>query len=206
MSVAEPKKRLGFLPADAAVPESVQTDRLIVRPLRASDVEKDYDALMLSAPELRCWSESDWPAADFTLAENLVDLERHEREHLERRAFTYTVLDPSERRVAGCVYIVPVWDRAAELCDGWAHAACVGFWVRTSELAGDLDRHLLATLLRWLRSEWPLDGVLFTNAASEERQAIVLTEAGLERRPLSWSDGRTGWAFPATLRLLAASG
>ncbi len=191
-------KSVGFLPGGAAVPETVRTGRVVLRPLRTTDVETDYDAVRSSAPELRRWSESDWPADDFTLADDLADLEQHEREHVEQLAFTYTVLDPSERRCLGCVYIVPVCDAASGLCAGWTHAACVGFWVRASEIAADLDRHLLATLLRWFRTEWPFDGVLFTNATAEERQAMVLAEVGLERRPLRWPDGRSGWAFRAS--------
>ncbi len=197
MPISHPAKDVGFLPQSAAVPESIRTERLVLRPLRASDVENDFDAVMSSAPELRRWSESDWPADDFTVAGNFADLERHEREHAERLAFTYTVLDPSERRCLGCVYIVPVRDEARELCAGWTDAACVGFWVRASEMPADLDQHLLATLLRWFRTEWSFDGVLFTNAAAEERQARLLAEAGLRCRPLRSSDGRIGWASRA---------
>ncbi len=189
-----------FHPARAAMPEILQTPRVLVRPLRVADVDRDYDAVMASAPDLRRWSASDWPSDGFTRAENLADLERHERDHAERRAFTYTVVDPSGARCLGCVYMVPVWDAAAPLCAGWVHAACVGFWVRSSEIALGLEGHVLETLVHWLSTAWAFDGVLFTDVAGETRQAAVFAAAGLERLALHWPDGGLGWAFRVALR------
>jgi hypothetical protein len=186
---------MAFYTEGVSVPREKRTERLILRPLRASDAERDYDAVMSSAAELRRWSGSDWPSDGFTLAENLADLERHEREHECGEAFTYTVLAPDEERCLGCVYIVPVWAEAEALCGPAACAACVGFWVRASERANDLDRHLLAVLREWLGTEWPFDCVLFTNYAADTRQAALLAETDLSRLPLAWPDGRTGWAF-----------
>jgi RimJ/RimL family protein N-acetyltransferase len=185
----------GFFPEDAPVPEEKRTPRLVLRPLRATDVELDYDAVMSSTEELRRWSGSEWPADGFTLAENLADLERHEREHNERKAFTFTILNAEGTRCLGCVYIVPIWPEAVQLCEGAAHAAAVGFWVRTSELAGDLDRHLIAILCDWFRNEWAFDTILFTSNPQETRQAALLAEPGLVRSALTWPDGRPGWAF-----------
>jgi hypothetical protein len=185
-----------FYPANAQVPEEKRTDRLLVRPLRATDVELDYDAVMSSAEQLRRWSQSNWPADDFTLAENLDDLQRHEREHIERKAFTFTVLNLQGIRCLGCVYIMPVWPQVAQLCAGATYAADVGFWVRTAELANDLDKHLLATLREWFASAWAFDCVIFTISQQEARQAAVLSEAGLERRAaFTLPDGRACWAF-----------
>lgn len=190
-----------FYPARAPVPEEKRTPRLLLRPLRATDVELDYDAVMSSAEALRRWSGSEWPRDGFTLAENLADLERHEREHNERKAFTFTVVNPKETRCLGCVYLVPVWPEVDALCVGAAHAAAVDFWVRTSELAGDLDRHLLATALDWFGSEWAFDCILFTNHPQETRQAALFAEAGLVRSALTWPDGRPGWAFRLARRV-----
>jgi RimJ/RimL family protein N-acetyltransferase len=182
-------------PSSGSAPREMRTERLVLRPLRASDAERDYDAVMSSPAELRRCRGSDWPADDFTLAENLADLERHEREHERGEAFTYTVLAPDEIRCLGCVYIVPVWPEAVALCGAAVCAACVGFWVRSSEWASDLDRHLLTALRGWLGTEWSFDCVLFTNYVDDTRQAALLAEMGLSRFPLAWPDGRTGWAF-----------
>jgi RimJ/RimL family protein N-acetyltransferase len=185
-----------FYPADALVPVEKRTDRLLLRPMRATDVELDYDAVMSSAEQLRRWSQSSWPADDFTLAQNLEDLQRHEREHGERAAFTFTVLNPEAARCLGCVYIMPLGRQLAQLCVGAAQAANVAFWVRTAELTNDLDKHLLATLREWFKTEWAFDCVVYAIGQQDARQAALLKDAGLElRSTFALPDGRPCWAF-----------
>jgi len=185
-----------FYPANVPVPQEKRTSRLCLRPLRATDVELDYEAVMSSAGMLRRWSQSDWPADDFTLAENLADLQRHEREHLERKAFTFTVLNPQGTKCLGCVYIQPIRPEELPLCKGAAYAADVGFWVRTSELRSVLDQHLLDTVRDWLQSEWAFDCVLFTISQQETRQAALFEAAGLARRlACTLWDGRMCWVY-----------
>ncbi|MGH2620941.1 MAG: hypothetical protein ACRDHG_10290 [Anaerolineales bacterium] len=77
---------MDFYPVSAPVPQAMRTSRLLLRPLRATDVELDFDAVKSSAEMLRRWGQGGWPADDFTLAENLDDLQRHEHEHNEREA------------------------------------------------------------------------------------------------------------------------
>jgi len=185
-----------FYPPDAVVPAEKRTDRLLLRPLRVADVELDYAAVMSSAASLRRWSQSEWPADDFSLAENRSDLERHEREHLERKAFTFTVLDPLGARCLGCVYIMPLRSQEMPLGEGVTHPGRVTFWVRDSEQPGGLDRHLLATLREWLTAEWALGRVVFTISEKETRQAALLRENGLEvRSRYTLDDGRKCCAF-----------
>ena len=185
-----------FYPASAPVPEEMRTNRLLLRPLRATDAALDYEAVMSSAEQLRHWSQRGWPADDFTLAQNLGGLQGHEREHYAREAFTFTVLSPHGTRCLGCVYIMPLEGQAGPLCAGAAYPANVGFWVRTSEVANDLDRHLLATLREWLQTAWAFDGIVYTISQQEARQAALLSEAGLRRRAaFTLADGRPCWVF-----------
>jgi hypothetical protein len=185
-----------FYPANAPVPQEKRTSRLWLRPLRATDVELDYDAVMSSAAMLRRWRQRKWPADNFTLAENLADLERHEREHIAREAFTFTVLNPQGTRCLGCVYIMPILPDQVPLCQEAVYAADVGFWVRESELVNTLDEHLLVTLRDWFKAEWAFDCILFTIVQQETRQAALFAEAGLERRlACTLPDGRSCWVF-----------
>ena len=69
-----------FYPEIASIPERLMTDEVLVRPLRATDAEADFEALMSSQEMLREWDQSDWPSDDFTLEENRADLAEHERE------------------------------------------------------------------------------------------------------------------------------
>jgi hypothetical protein len=182
-----------FYPANAPIPDKKQTERLLLRPLRAADVDLDYDAVMTSAAMLRQWSQSSWPADDFTLAENLDDLQRHEREHIERKAFTYTVMEPDETRCLGCVYITPVWPQALQACEGATYAAGVGFWVRAAEISHDLDKHLLSTLLAWFAADWLFDCLAFSNSPQDERQTTIFHEANLRQRSAFTSPGGRHW-------------
>src|SRR5262249_33102868 len=142
-----------------------------LRPLRVTDAERDYAAVMASAEQLRAWSQASWPEDDFTLEQNREDLRRHEREHGERVAFTFTVLDPTGAECLGGVYFQPLRPEAASLGERSRHVASVSFWVRTEEVALDLDRHLLETLRAWLAESWRFDRVVFTVGQRNERQA-----------------------------------
>jgi hypothetical protein len=98
-------------------------------------VEPDYAAVMRDIPMLRDWSGQDWPTPEFTVAENLVDLERHHREQQEGVALTYSLL--LQGTVQGCIYVHP-WSQSLTTRDvtpmppfpcgerdavvrGWAH-------------------------------------------------------------------------------------
>jgi RimJ/RimL family protein N-acetyltransferase len=182
----------------APAPEGRRSDRVLLRPLRAGDVAADYEAVMSSPAMLRRWSQSDWPADDFTLAENLADLQRHEREHEEGVAFTFTVLDPEQTRCLGCVYLQPLRPEEAAWGAGARHAARVAFWVRESEIATGLDRHLLELMREWLRDSWSFDRVVFSASPDDVRQVRLLGEAGLAPLGmLTLADGRQLSGFVA---------
>ena len=89
------------------IPARLVTDGFSIRPLLATDVELDYAAVMESKEFLRKWDQSGWPADDFTLAGNLEDIQRHEREHNNRESFTFTVMNSTETECLGCIYIYP---------------------------------------------------------------------------------------------------
>lgn len=180
-----------FYPSEWPVPEEKRTSRLFLRPLRATDVDLDYAAVMSSTEQLRRWSQSTWPAEVFTRAENLADLERHEREHLERVAFTFTVLDPSGMRCLGCAYLTPLRPEVTPLFAGATHAANVAFWVRATDVANELDRHLLEMLREWLAEEWAFDRVAFTISEDDVRDEELFRDAGLVcEASVILSDGR----------------
>ncbi len=185
-----------FYPANTPVPAEKRTNRLWLRPLRATDVELDYDAVMSSREQLRRWSQTTWPVDEFTVAENLKDLERHEQEHDERVAFTFTVLNPEGTRCLGCVYITPLGEYAKDLYVNASYATRVGFWVRTSELVNGLDEHLLITLRNWFATEWPFDLVTFVVSQPNTQQIALLTQAGLKQQlAFEIKEGRPCWLY-----------
>lgn len=175
-----------FYPANAPVPELLQTDEFVVRPLRATDVELDYDAVVSSRAELWLRSGGEWPREGFTLEENLEDLVRHEREHLERVAFTYTVMKPDASECLGCVYLNPLdailrraGASAEQVAASGDYEVWTTFWVRQSRLDDNLDERLLAALIAWFKTEWAFRRVVFAARREQIRQLKLFSDAGL---------------------------
>jgi RimJ/RimL family protein N-acetyltransferase len=178
-----------FYPQDAPVPGELRTDEFLLRPLRATDCELDYDAVMSSADLLLVKSLGRWPRPGFTWDENLKDLQEHEADHLARRAFTFTVMNPDETECLGCAYLNPLRPAleshgasAAQLATVGDDEAGVHFWARASRLAGGLDARLFAALHGWLAREWAFRRVLFRANDGEARPLGIYEGAGL--RPI----------------------
>ncbi len=181
---------VAFYPYDLPVPTEWRTADLWLRVLRPDVTELDYAALMESRERLRLWSDSTWPADDFTLDENRQDLIEHEREWEAREAFAYTVLNTDGTRCEGCVYINPF--ATAMLRRGYDprgtgvafddDTAVVSFWVRDSALATDLDRQLLDGLREWLRDEWQFPQTSFRINDHQQHDRELFAAAGLVQR------------------------
>ncbi len=172
---------MAFNSDDFQAPEELRTDEIVLRPLRTSDAELDYEALMESKEFLRLWEQSSWPADDFTVDANRKDLHRHEREHIAGESFTYTVMNPTETQCLGCVYIFPtsaqMFSRPQiSAIDGarWSdYEAAVYFWVRTSRLADGLDRRLVEALEAWFEHNWRIEHLIVTNEQVEQQVATI---------------------------------
>lgn len=160
---------MAFNTDDLRVPEGLRTDEFLLRPIRASDAELDYEAVMESKEFLRRWEQSSWPADDFTVDANREDMVKLERRHTDGESFTYTVMNTTETQCLGCVYILPTSTRLfsrAQITaldgDEWsAYEAGVYFWIRKSRLVDELDRRLLDALGPWLAHDWRIANHLF---------------------------------------------
>jgi hypothetical protein len=141
----------GFVPSDFVVPIHLETPELRLEPLGPQHNEADYAAWSSSKEHIHAtpgWEKSSWPD-DRSLEDNRRDLEGHARDFAERSGFTYTVLDPLDGDVIGCVYIYP--DREG------SHDAHVSSWVRATR--AELDVPLWRAVSDWLASGWPFTSV-----------------------------------------------
>ncbi len=136
-----------FVPEDFEIPTLFETDRLRLRMLSVDDVEKDFEAVIESRELLHTMFGGPWPKPGFTLEENLIDLERHQQEFLDRKAFAYTVVSLDETKVLGCVYI-----NRSERSNS---DAVVFMWVRQTEYDEGLDEVLFHTIKDWISTKWP---------------------------------------------------
>ena len=158
---------------------------------------------------LRVWEQSTWPADDFTLEANRADLVRHEREHLQGDAFTYTVMNPDETQCLGCVYIfpttAPMYSRpeiAATDGEQWTDfEMAFYFWVRTSRLADGLDRRLLDALGAWFSNDWDIaQPLIVTNEQCVQQVGTIQSAACPLRFRLTFPNepGQSlAYAFPS---------
>lgn len=141
-----------FVPDNFAVPPCFETNHFRLRMLSVKDVAKDYEAVIESRDLLHSMG-STWPREDFTIEENLADLERHQQEFIERKAFAYTVVSLDESQVLGCVYINPAESEAAD--------STVYLWVRQSEYDKGLDGVLFRAVKEWIETAWPFTRVIY---------------------------------------------
>src|SRR3712207_2533707 len=150
------RRLMAWLPDDFAHPERVELRTgHHLRPIRASDVDIDFPAVMSSRERLwaiygNAWG---WPPATMTPEQDADDLAHHEREIEAHESFNYAVLDAEESALLGCIYIdpchQPTWDAVASW---WVVDAAVG-----SELEAALDEFVP----RWLDEQWPFRAVRF---------------------------------------------
>jgi hypothetical protein len=141
-----------FVPPDLEPPEHLSTPEFALEPLGPQHNERDYAAWTSSIDHVRAtpgFPDGAWPR-EMTLEENRGDLERHARDFVARTGFTYTVLDPDDRDVIGCVYIYPMADGAG---------AEVSSWVRADRAV--LDVPLAEAVAAWLESTWPFEHVRY---------------------------------------------
>jgi hypothetical protein len=145
-----------FVAVDFAVPDGLVTGEFRLEPLGPQHNAADYAAWTSSIDHIRAtpgFAGSSWPR-EMSLADNLGDLQRHARDFVQRRGFTYSVLSTGAGEVIGCVYIYPQGGGGGT--PGGRHAV-VRSWVRADR--AELDRVLHHAVQAWLDSDWPFDSV-----------------------------------------------
>ena len=130
-----------------------------LRPIRETDVDIDYPAVMGSRERLwekhgQAWG---WPPATMDYEADKEDLARHEAEIAASETFNYALLDEHESELLGCVYIDPPDPRSPPGDD-----AVASWWVVDSEANGPLERALDEFVPRWLRERWGFRSVAYS--------------------------------------------
>ena len=143
---------MGWLPDGFVHPERVElTTGHHLRPIRESDADIDYPAVMGSRDRLwakygEAWG---WPSTTMTLEQDRDDLAHHEAEIAAHETFNYAILDANETELLGCVYIDPPAPGSPSGAD-----AVVSWWVVDRMAGSDLDRELGELVPRWLDDAW----------------------------------------------------
>ncbi len=122
-----------------------------LRPIRESDVDIDYPAVMGSQRSLwaRYGEAWGWPPATMTYEQDRADLARHEREIAALETFNYAVLNEDETELLGCIYVEPPDEQSPPGTD-----AISDWWVVEDQVGGELERTLQEFVPRWLADTW----------------------------------------------------
>lgn len=138
-----------FVPADFEPPRSLAAHRFRLEPLGPQHNDADLAAWTASIDHIRRtpgYPDGDWPPVEgMTRDRNLADLTRHAEDFVARRGFTFTVLDPKDDDVIGCVYLYPSGSPD--------HDVEVQSWVRADR--ADLDVPLADAVAAWITDDWP---------------------------------------------------
>ncbi len=169
-----------WYPENKKIPTGYPAESFVFEPLLTKHVDIDYDAVMESQIHLRAWSQSDWPKDNFTKYNNWQDLARHQREHNEREAFTFTIVDTEKSTCLGCIYINPLDNVLQQLSNG-QKAAQVTHWVRSSIVGTDLEEKISKSLVSWLKREWKFATVFHLTSVNSE-QYQLFERIGLAKR------------------------
>ena len=143
---------MAWLPGDFSHPTCVPVfDGFHLRPIRASDTEIDYPAVMGSQKRLwdifgPAWG---WPPDTMTPDEDRADLARHEREIEAHESFNYALLNLDETELFGCVYIDPPERAGAD--------AEISWWVTDEKVGTPLEDALDFLVPRWIEKVWPFE-------------------------------------------------
>ena len=130
-----------------------------LRPIRASDVDIDYPAVMGS--RTRLWSKygdaRGWPPPDRTYEADRVAHARHEAEIAAHVTFNHAALDKHETELLGCAHVDPPNHGSPEGAD-----AVASWWVVDQHAGSRLERQLDQFVPRRLTETWPFRAVHHT--------------------------------------------
>ena len=141
-----------------------------LRPIRESDIEIDYPAVMDNRDYLfsifgAAWG---WPAADTSWEDDKAELARHERENLAHLSFNYAILDPAESRLYGCIYIDPP-ERVGSDAD-------ISWWVVPDADIRTPRRRCVEFVPAWIAKAWPFTQPRFIGRDLSWDEWIALPE------------------------------
>jgi len=144
---------VAFLPEDFVVPTLVAGPRFQIRPVTIHDVVRVYDAIIRSSAALSemFGAVSDWPPAEYTLEDCLIEVAWQQKEAQLRRSFSFAVLSTDETDLLGMIHVRPPVKLGAD--------AVLAYWVRSEVRMPGLENELRDFVPEWATSAWPFKKV-----------------------------------------------
>jgi hypothetical protein len=186
----KPKFDLGPWNGRYLPPFTRRTSRVHIEPLAPRIRELDYEAYMSSVdhlfqnfwggvgvePSTEPWwfGAGAWPTPDITPDAGNLDAMSCWTSFGRGEAFSFSALTPDRTKQLGCTYLWPTVDGDDP------YEAANRIWVIESELATDLDRHLLEETLAWVEEEWELNRIIHHVPRTYQRGLDIAAAAGLQ--------------------------
>lgn len=151
-----------MLDDEAMVPTGLLHERFVAAPLTTTTAALDYASYVASPDVIRVHSDGRWPIEGFTFSDDLELVAQHEDDHMNRRAFTFVLLTPSETEALGCLYMNPLREYLSraeaprQLVDETPlDSAMVTFWLRQDQQETNLADVVVEAVNDWLlESPW----------------------------------------------------
>jgi hypothetical protein len=157
-----------FIPDSFQPPRSYVSSRLTLEVLSPVHAIRDYECVTKSRRAIRevFGHQEGWLSDNWTYAENLADLERHEREFDERQSFAYAIFEHvgggvEHRSYAGCLYIKPIRPRSEHDWRNTLFEAEAFYWFSVSTSGKQFDKLAADEMMQWISSSWPFASVAF---------------------------------------------
>ena len=161
-------------------PFTRRTSRVHIEPVAPRIRDLDYEAYMSSVDHLvqSFWAggradEEPWPTPDITPDAGNLDAQNCWTSFGRGEAFSFAALTPDRTKQLGCTYFWPTGDGDDP------YEAANRIWVIESELATDLDRHLLEETLAWVEEKWEFNRIIFHVPRSYQRGLDLAAAVGL---------------------------
>lgn len=150
-----------------------RTSRVHIEPLAPRITNLDYEAYMGSIEHINRSYEVTWPRPDITPDFAGLDLHQCWETWGRGEGFQFAALTPDRDKELGCAYLLPARDGDDP------YETSLRIWIIESEVATDLDRHLLEAMLAWIEQEWDFSRVIVYVPRGYERGKAIATTVGL---------------------------
>jgi hypothetical protein len=150
-----------------------RTSRVFIEPLAPPITDLDHEAYMGSIEHINRSYEATWPRPTITPDFASLDLHQCWTTWGRGEGFQFAALTHDRDKELGCAYLLPPADGDDP------YETSLRIWVIESEVATDLDRHLLEEMLAWVDEEWDFNRVVHYIPRSYERGLGLAAAAGL---------------------------
>ena len=150
-----------------------RTPRVHIEPLAPRITDLDYEAYMGSIEHINRSYEATWPRPTITPDFASLDLHQCWETWGRGEGFQFAALTHTRDKELGCAYLLPTRDGDDP------YETSLRIWVIESEVATDLERHLIEAMLAWIDEEWEFNRVIFYVPRGYERGRAIAAAVGL---------------------------